>query len=404
MGARVVGRAVAVGLLCALSAAACSPGAPPDVAAPPPVNRGASPPAEPEQPSVVEAELGDDLPSLRPRARAWQVTGADSVARFLQEQVELLSVGRNEVSIVPVAASPTLAGFRMRVSSAGFPRTSRTFWFSLPSGTVLSNADLLTSAEVPARGLSFTPSGDLYWETPHGTGWGSRSAPAAGALTRLGMLARAAALNPLDPGGDPPVDCSAVKCVALTFDDGPGPGTAGLLRTLADNGGRATFFVNGEHVPGHEDLLWAMVAAGDELGNHNQTHVRLSGLPDSQVAAEVARTDALISPMCDGTKVFRPPYGDFDESVRRTVEQQGYSIVLWNLDPLDYRTTDSALIAQRVLAGVRPGSVVLSHDTLPSTEVAYRTIIPELRARGYHLVTVDELLGPGRAGSVRGGY
>ena len=77
---------------------------------------------------------------------------------------------------------------------------------------------------------------------------------------------------------------------------------------------------------------------------------------------------------------------------------------MWNFDPWDYKETDPADVASRVLASARRGSVILSHDTLAHTEVAYRTIIPALKAARYELVTVDQLLGPGAPAKVRGGY
>jgi peptidoglycan/xylan/chitin deacetylase (PgdA/CDA1 family) len=74
---------------------------------------------------------------------------------------------------------------------------------------------------------------------------------------------------------------------------------------------------------------------------------------------------------------------------------------MWSADPLDYRTTDIELIKKRVLAAARPGLIVLSHDSLAHSEVAYRTIIPALIAQGFTLVTVDELMGAGRPGQLR---
>ncbi len=206
------------------------------------------------------------------------------------------------------------------------------------------------------------------------------------------------------PAAPPAPDCSVARCIALTFDDGPSEWTPQLLQTLAANDARATFFVSGSAVAGGEHTVRTAALVGHQIGSHSFHHVRMTQLPQGEDALEIAAADDLIAPFIGGSKSFRPPYGDYDNGVRRAAAARGYSIVMWNLDPLDYRETDPAVVVSRVLASARRGSVILSHDTLPHTVTAYATIIPALKQAGYELVTVDQLLGPGAAGQVRGGY
>ena len=94
--------------------------------------------------------------------------------------------------------------------------------------------------------------------------------------------------------------------------------------------------------------------------------------------------------------VFRPPYGDYDSSVIRTARSLGLATVLWNVDPSDYTQPGTGAIKQRVLAEVQPGSIIISHDgggPRGQTLAAYPSIIAALRARGYRIVTIPELLG-----------
>ncbi len=184
--------------------------------------------------------------------------------------------------------------------------------------------------------------------------------------------------------------------VALSFDDGPFPLTPRFVRMLKANGAVATFFMIGEQVTStYRSTLREELSDGDALGDHTYTHPDL--VTAGGVQSQLQRTIEAIRALSGYTPcVFRPPYGDYDNSVLSTAASLGLATIMWEVDPSDYTLPGVAAIEQRVLAQVKPGAIVLSHDgggPREETLAAYPYIIRALRARGYRFVTVPELLG-----------
>ncbi|MGI5282471.1 polysaccharide deacetylase family protein [Nonomuraea polychroma] len=188
-----------------------------------------------------------------------------------------------------------------------------------------------------------------------------------------------------------PVDCRRAKCVALTFDDGPGLYTDALLRHLKAHRARATFFVVGQNVAAYPAILRRTVAAGHEIGGHTWSHADLTRLPAAAVRSEFARTDQAIKAVTGLVpRIIRPPYGALNASVRM---QTTRPMVMWSVDTLDWLHRDSAKVTKKALKSVRPGSIVLFHDIHPTTVQAMPRILTTLSARGYTFVTVSQLFG-----------
>jgi peptidoglycan-N-acetylglucosamine deacetylase len=186
------------------------------------------------------------------------------------------------------------------------------------------------------------------------------------------------------------------RWVAIGFDDGPWSDTPAFVRMLERSHARATFFMIGRQVTGEfRSMTMRELRDGDALGDHTFTHPDLTGVTD--VRSELRRTISAIRALSGYTPcVFRPPYGDYDASVLRTARSLGLATILWNVDPADYTLPGRAQIERRVLAQVRPGSIVISHDgggPRRQTLAAYPGIIRKLHRRGYRIVTVPEMLG-----------
>ncbi|MEU8379880.1 polysaccharide deacetylase family protein [Streptosporangium sp. NPDC048865] len=197
------------------------------------------------------------------------------------------------------------------------------------------------------------------------------------------------------------IDCGRVRCVALTFDDGPGTYTEPLLDILAGHRARATFFVVGRMAFGSgESTLRRMVAEGHELGNHTWNHPQLPLLSQGAIREELGRTQWLVKRATGVTMILmRPPYGLTDSRVAAESRQLGLAQIMWDVDTLDWRDRDPSLVARRATeAG--PGSIVLMHDTHRSTVQAVPRMLEEFADRGYRFVTLSELYGrrpaPGR--------
>ncbi|MEV0536747.1 polysaccharide deacetylase family protein [Kitasatospora sp. NPDC050463] len=154
-----------------------------------------------------------------------------------------------------------------------------------------------------------------------------------------------------------------MSTVALTFDDGPHPdSTPALLDALTRAGVRATFFVCGEQVVRHPELLRALHEAGMWLGNHSHTHPHLPGLDDHALQRELEVPQQLLHRMTGSyPTLFRPPYCDTDARVRGAAEALGLTEVLCTTDTRDWAGADAESIV-RAARDEPPGGVVLMHD------------------------------------------
>ena len=322
----------------------------------------------------------------------------------------------------------------------------RTFWYSTETDSNLKFEDFFTSEHVgdakaavrdalsqqfpdssgfdsAAEGLSaledgtarygFTQDGNLlvgfdaYVVTA-----GSQGAPAVEIpwdtvqdwMSDAGKQARDASINPQTAAQPSPAqpaqpqpgdtDCKAVKCVALTFDDGPMPkNDERLLKILADHNARATFFMIGKQVGVYADTVAKISAAGHEIGNHSMTHASLPSLGAAQVRKELKDTDdAIESATGIRPTLVRPPYGATSSSVKKLIREEGLTQVLWTVDTLDWKHHDPKKTLAHVKNDTKNGSIILMHDIHPTTIDAVEDSIIWLQDHGYTLVTVSDLL------------
>jgi peptidoglycan/xylan/chitin deacetylase (PgdA/CDA1 family) len=200
------------------------------------------------------------------------------------------------------------------------------------------------------------------------------------------------------------LSCSVVKCVALTFDDGPGPYTDRLLQILKDNDAKATFFLIGTKVAVDPAGAKRIADAGMEIGNHTWEHPNMATIPPEDIAAQFSRANDAIAAATGRTPtLYRPAGGLSTDAVRQTAGRFGLAEILWDVISFDW-ANDSNTAATRYLlmTQIKPGSVVLFHDTYSSTVDLVYQFIPVLKANGYRMVTVSELLGPRAPGSSYG--
>lgn len=204
------------------------------------------------------------------------------------------------------------------------------------------------------------------------------------------------------------MDCAAVKCVALTFDDGPNSGTTlQVVDGLTKAGAPATFFMLGQMAQANPAVV-AKIASNPrfEIGNHSVSHPNLNTLSAASVASQINGATATISQL-SGRKItlMRPPYGNHNSTVDATARSAGQAIIIWDVDTEDWKNRSTATTTSRAVSGARSGSIILMHDIHPSTAAAVPGIVAQLRAKGFVLVTVTELLGsttPGKTYMQRG--
>jgi peptidoglycan-N-acetylglucosamine deacetylase len=193
------------------------------------------------------------------------------------------------------------------------------------------------------------------------------------------------------------------RSVAITIDDGPYPETTEkILEALAKADARVTFFVVGARVDERPDLVRRMLADRHEVGNHTMNHPRLDELPLDAVGWEILEC-ALAVREAGGVEMtlFRPPGMRASPEVLSLARSLGYTTVWWNVGAKDFTgltpeglrlEPDPSEITQSVLANVKPGSIVLLHDT-PATAKALPAILRGLQARGFQIRTVSEMMG-----------
>ncbi len=191
---------------------------------------------------------------------------------------------------------------------------------------------------------------------------------------------------------------SARKLIALTFDDAPARSLERILAVFAafneenpDCTATATLFVNGGRLDAQNfHLLHAAYALGFELGNHTQSHDDLTTLSQEELVREISQTDALLERI-DGRKLhlLRAPFGRTNELVKQTAPTP---LIDWTIDTLDWTGATEEEIFSRVWEGRFSGAISLMHDGYEGTVYALKKLLPALKADGYQVVTVSQMI------------
>lgn len=187
------------------------------------------------------------------------------------------------------------------------------------------------------------------------------------------------------------INCAVMKCLALTFDDGPDPAvTPRVLDALQARGVVATFFEMGSKVKANPELTRRAASLGNEIGNHTWDHTQLTLLKASAIKTEIQTTQEMIKQTIGVyPRLFRPPYGSTNATVAANV---GLPQIRWSYDTLDWMYKNANTVFQRATSGAKPGGIILMHDVHPTTADAVGRLVDRLQAEGYTLVTVGELL------------
>ena len=183
--------------------------------------------------------------------------------------------------------------------------------------------------------------------------------------------------------------------VAITFDDGPHPKlTPRLLDILKERGLKATFYVIGQNVVQYPEIMQRMVAEGHEIGNHSYSHPVLTKCSAAKLGEEISKTNEAIQ-QASGVKptTMRPPYGATNSAVTQRLNNEfGLPVIMWSVDPLDWKIRKASHVSNHILQNAKPGSIILAHDIHPSTIEAMPLVFDGLLAKGYKFATVSELI------------
>lgn len=202
--------------------------------------------------------------------------------------------------------------------------------------------------------------------------------------------------EPVLPAGTSSAEMTEVwesekKKIALTFDDGPHPVyTEQVLQVLDQGNIPATFFLLGQNIEEHQDLVKEIDAKGHLIGNHTYHHVQVTSLPLDQACEEIQKTSDLIESLTGkGTEYVRPPFGTWSEGLE---DRLNLIPVMWTIDTLDWTTENVDEIVCRVTEQAEENGIILMHDGYESTVQALERFIPLLEAESYEFVTVDQVI------------
>lgn len=164
------------------------------------------------------------------------------------------------------------------------------------------------------------------------------------------------------------------NAIFLTFDDGPIPEvTPWVLDELKKNNAKATFFCIGENAKKYPALFERIIAEGHAVGNHTHNHLNGWKTNTSTYIANTLLADKVIN-----SKLFRPPYGKITSKQAKALQAKGYKIVMWDIISYDYdANTSPEKCLQNVLKNIKPGSVVVFHDSLKA-EKNLRYVLPKV--------------------------
>lgn len=181
------------------------------------------------------------------------------------------------------------------------------------------------------------------------------------------------------------------KLIAFTFDDGPMKGrTERVLKALEKEDFRATFFMLGQNAQAYPDVVEKVYKSGNEVAGHSWDHPLLTRLSSEQIKNQQDKMNAALFKAC-GSKaaIFRPPYGGFNDNVKKNIDAP---LILWNIDTLDWKTKSAPATEKAILDKAQDGDIVLMHDIHEPTVQAVEHVLPILKQRGYEVCTVSELL------------
>ncbi|MDO4568602.1 MAG: polysaccharide deacetylase family protein [Clostridia bacterium] len=185
------------------------------------------------------------------------------------------------------------------------------------------------------------------------------------------------------------------KKIALTIDAAwEDDKTPFILEELSRHNIKATFYLCGFWAEKYPDNVKAIHAGGHEIGNHSLTHPHMNSLSVEQIKKELSAFDNLIESIIGVRSTsFRAPYGEYNDTVIKTVREMGYEVVQWNIDTIDWKEERSAqTILDSVLPKLSDGCIILCHNNGFKITEYLPTLIETAMQQGYEFVTISELL------------
>lgn len=195
-----------------------------------------------------------------------------------------------------------------------------------------------------------------------------------------------------------PIYCvkSEAPKVSISFDAAWGnEDTAQLLSILESHNVKTTFFMTGGWVESYPDDVKAIAAAGHDLGNHSENHKQMSQISAAECREEIQKVHDKVKELTGKDMIlFRPPYGDYNDTLIETANSMGYHVIQWDVDSLDWKDYGADAIVSKVLdhKHLGNGSIILMHNGAKYTKDALDRVITGLQEKGYEIVPISELI------------
>ena len=184
------------------------------------------------------------------------------------------------------------------------------------------------------------------------------------------------------------------KKVAVTFDTAWGDEDIDdVLNALGAADCRATFFLTGEWIDKYPESAQKIFSAGHEIANHTDKHKHLTKLSDDDVLSEAMLCNVKINSVTGGANtLLRAPYGEYNKRVLRLLKANGFYVIQWSLDSLDYKGLSAAEMDARILPKLTPGDIILFHTGTKNTAAYLPGILAKIKEQGYSFSTVDNMI------------
>ena len=186
------------------------------------------------------------------------------------------------------------------------------------------------------------------------------------------------------------------KVVALTFDHSWGNKfTPSILDTLKQNDLKVTFFIMGPWAKKYPEVAQRMVSDGHEIASHGYRHENYGDMTPAWVREDIEKSHGLIKEVTGvEATLLRPPNGHYSQNSLKITDELGYKTIIWNVDSLDWKNPGRDVIVERVMKRLKPGAIILMHasDTPVQTAEALPLLLAKIKAEGYQIMTVSELL------------